>query len=221
LNLVDKTHLNHIDEIWVTAAHLLRFHHLETDETDYDQFYNLETYLTDVVRPRFVAQGFLSALDLFCIIIWKANRAKSKVATNLLGTARSVLGKSNPTLDEATEALTRGLTTLGSPKARMRYLWETWRLRLPMASAILTVLYPTDFTVYDTRVSSVLGKFKHLGAKQSFDALWQEYLAYKASVEAAAPSGLTLREKDRYLWGRSFYEDLQRDLASGFGATQP
>ena len=31
-----------------------------------------------------------------------------------------------------------------------------WKLRLPTASAVLTVLYPEDFTVYDQRVCKML-----------------------------------------------------------------
>ena len=38
----------------------------------------------------------------------------------------------------------------------MRILIEDWAFRLPMASAILTVLYPDSFTVYDIRVCSEL-----------------------------------------------------------------
>ena len=37
-------------------------------------------------------------------------------------------------------------------KVRMRILIEDWAFRLPMASSILTVLYPNSYTVYDVRV---------------------------------------------------------------------
>ena len=37
-----------------------------------------------------------------------------------------------------------------------------WAFRLPTASAILTVLYPDVFTVYDRRVCKVLGAFDQL-----------------------------------------------------------
>src|SRR3990172_5915419 len=62
-----------------------RLSNLEDVGVDYGQFYNLDSYLTDVVRPRFLVQGFLLATDLSCIIIWKANRAKSREAKKLLG----------------------------------------------------------------------------------------------------------------------------------------
>jgi hypothetical protein len=54
--------------------------------TDYRSYYlsNLEGYLLGQVRPNFLRMGFLSASEFFCIVIWKANRAKSKIAKKLL-----------------------------------------------------------------------------------------------------------------------------------------
>ncbi len=51
---------------------------------DYLKLYDLEKYLFDVVRSNFERDRRLSAFDFFCIIIWKANRAKSKIAKKLL-----------------------------------------------------------------------------------------------------------------------------------------
>jgi hypothetical protein len=50
---------------------------------DYLKYYDLETYLFEDVRQRFHKQGKLDAFDLFSIIIWKANRARSKLAQRL------------------------------------------------------------------------------------------------------------------------------------------
>lgn len=47
---------------------------------DYRAFYHLESYLFNTVRIRFLENGFLDAFDFFCIVIWKANRSKSKIA---------------------------------------------------------------------------------------------------------------------------------------------
>jgi hypothetical protein len=55
-----------------------------------------------------------------------------------------------------------------------------WGLRLPMASAILTILYPEDFTVSDVRVCQML----QIDCKDaSFsDSCWQEYERYKEAL---------------------------------------
>ena len=57
-------------------------------------------------------------------------------------------------------------------------LIEKWQLRLPMASAILTVLYPEDFTVYDVRVCNTLGGFHSIADRMAFESMWQEYIAF-------------------------------------------
>jgi hypothetical protein len=174
---------------------------------DYGQFYELERYLFGIVRPRFLAHGRLSAFDFFCIVVWKANRARSRVA-------RRLLAKGHRDLEAAVRELTT--TIVAQPtRARLRYLCEDWGLNLPMASAILTVLYPDEFTVYDSRVCDLLGGFHRLYYTASFDRLWGGYQAYKQRVIEATTECLSLR--DRYLWGKSFHDQLQSDIARGFG----
>ena len=178
-------------------------------DVDYRQFYDLESYLFDVVGQRFRDNGRLEAFDFFCIVIWKANRAKSRVA-------RRLLDFGGGSLEDAVRTLTEGLAGLREPKERLRYLLEEWGFRLPMASAILAVLYPDDFTVYDIRVCDSIGGFHSTGNRTEFSKLWDEYVQFRKAVEEAAPQTLTLRDKDRYLWGKSFHDQLQRDIAREF-----
>ena len=181
---------------------------------DYRRFYHLEDYLFDTVRIHFQEQGYLSALDFFCIVIWKANRAKSKIA-------RRLLSKGYGNLDSAVRELTSGIARQTSPKDCLRYLWEDWQFHLPMATAILAVLYPDEFTVYDSRVCDELGNFYDLGNITKFDKLWLRYLEFRKKVEESVPCDLNLRDKDRYLWGKSFYQQLTRDIARGFAGEHP
>ena len=180
---------------------------------DYRQYYNLETYLFDVVRLRFLERGCLSAFDFFSIIVWKANRAKSKIAARLLR-------RGYQDLEEAVSALTGGLAAQPSPKDRLSHLLVKWGFYLPMASAILTVLYPDEFTVYDVRVCDALGDFHDLAEITRFERLWPRYEQFIEAVVAKAPAGLTLRDKDRYLWGRAFWDQLRQDVDTGFGAAR-
>jgi hypothetical protein len=48
--------------------------------TDYARYYDLESYLFQEVSHRFTSRKPLSAFDFFRIVVWKANRSKSKVA---------------------------------------------------------------------------------------------------------------------------------------------
>jgi len=196
----------------VTSDHLEQ----NTPGEQYLQFYHLESYLFSTVHERFASQGFLCAFDFFCIVIWKANRAKSKVAKKLLGESK------NKTLDEAVIELTKGIVAQETPKMKMRFLMfdgNDIRFRLPMATAILTVLHPDEFTVYDYRVCESFGEFTDLSNITNiakFDKLWEGYLNFKRAVRAKSPDGYSLRDMDRYLWGKSFCEQLQADIRNKF-----
>jgi hypothetical protein len=172
---------------------------------DYKKYYHLEEYLFDEVGKRFIASGEISPEDFFCIISWKANRAKTKTKKRLAALAGGSYGR-------AVELIASGLKSAQQSKDRMKLLMKIWGFQLPMASAILTVLYPTEFTVYDVRICEMLGRFHDLAARGFTDNLWESYLEFKMAVEDAAPDHLALRDKDRYLWGKSFYEQVKRDV---------
>ncbi len=186
---------------------------------DYGIFHNLERYVSDKVHRRFHEHGSLDSFDFFCIIIWKANRAKSKVAERV-ARLDNLKGKG---LDGRIRNLTETLFKIQENKGRMRYLMKGIGFRLPMASSILTVLYPDDFTVYDVRVCSQLRDEKthrRLANKVDFDSIWTGYIQFKKAVEEETPSHLSLRDKDRYLWGKSFHDQLRRDLEHGFNVKE-
>ena len=172
---------------------------------DYSIFAPLEKYLLEAVRPRFREQGYLNAFDFFCIVIWKANRAKSKVAKKLLALSRA------KDLDSACEQLTRGIHAESSDQEKLELLLNEWRFRLPMASAILSILYPERFTIYDFRVCSQIKGFDNLDSK-SIPKKCQEYFRFMETVKGMASEKGTLTEKDRWLWGKSFADDLKRDI---------
>jgi hypothetical protein len=75
---------------------------------DYLRYYHLETYLFEDVHQRFHANRKLDAFDLFSIIIWKANRAKSRLARRLAEKAGS--------LEAAASDFTSALFRAGSAK---------------------------------------------------------------------------------------------------------
>lgn len=177
--------------------------------TGYCKYYHLENYLFDEVSPNFQCTNQLSAFDFFCIVIWKANRAKSKIAKRLLDKGYSNLG-------EAVSTLTEQIIAADSPKEKMRIFLQDWGFHLPMASAILTVLYPEDFTIYDIRVCDVLKNFHDIDNKARFDDRWSGYIQYLSAVKQFDPQELSLRDKDRWLWGKSFHDQLQKDLQCAF-----
>lgn len=182
---------------------------------DFAKYYYLENYLFGEVSERFRREQSLPAFDFFCIVIWKANRAKSKIATRLLA-------HGHDDLDSAVGDLLRQVSDVNDAKARLGILVNGWGFRLPMASAILTVLYPEEFTVYDVRVCDVLGDFKDAQYKANPDVLWDRYSRYVDRVRTEVPAKPNLREKDRFLWGKSFESQLRGDVARCFKeSTEP
>jgi len=174
---------------------------------DYSIFAPLEKYLLETVQPSFQKQGYLGAFDFFCIVIWKANRAKSKVAKKILLCSKA------KNLDGACAQLTRELHGASSDRDKLKLLLDKWKFRLPMASAILSILYPDRFTIYDVRVCSQIKGFDNLDSKkQKVD----EYFRFVSAVKGIVPEKGTLTEKDRWLWGKSFADDLKRDIEVSF-----
>jgi hypothetical protein len=84
----------------------------------------------------------------------------------------------------------------------------------------MTVLWPKDFTVFDTRVCDELVRSGlddfHFLANMAAERLWPDYPRYCEAVAGAVPGSLALRDKDRFLWGRSAAEQLLQDIERGF-----
>ncbi len=175
---------------------------------NYLDYYHLEQYLFNKVGPGFRKTGKIDASDYFCIIIWKANRAKSKEAKRLLS-------KGYKTIQSAVSALAKDIKELKTDKELMSCLIETWGFRLPMASAILSVLYPNKFTVYDVRVCNEIDGYHSIQSRK-FEGLWSGYEEFVQKVKSSTPNELNLRDKDRWLWGRSFHNQLINDIKCKF-----
>lgn len=158
---------------------------------DYAKFYHLERYLLEEVGPQFRSSGTIDPVDLFMIFVWKANRAKTRVRDRLKGHA-------NGSFSNAALEISRALYAAKDHKERLGILMRDWGLRLPMASAILTILYPKDFTVYDVRVCDML-QITCRDLRFS-DKCWKEYETYKEALCKNTPQDLCLRDKDRFLW---------------------
>jgi hypothetical protein len=176
-----------------------------SQSVDYRKFYEAERYLVDEVGPCFRKTGVLEPADLYTIFIWKAERVKNQHKKRL-----AMLGG---TFDNAVRAIASGLFKCSNDKDRLKYLMDEWHFLLPTASAILTILYPKVFTVYDWRVCDELNvaDYDKWKARGFSDNLWNYYQAFKVAVERGTPSHLSLRDKDRFLIGRSTRSSIEAD----------
>jgi hypothetical protein len=176
---------------------------------DYLLYYNAEKYLFEEVRNRFEREQRLDAFDLFTIIIWKAERAKSKLATRLSGLVP------DGNLETVAASLSADLIAAKTPEERLIVLMDKWEFYLPMSTAILSVLWPEEFTVFDVRVCEELESnersFKRLG-NLAAAKIWPEYCKFREAVKDHVKEPYSLREKDRFLWGRSTAIQLREQI---------
>jgi hypothetical protein len=135
-----------------------RFGGVVIQPIDFRKFYDLETYLFTEACKHFAETGTITPFDFYCIIVWKSNRAKSKTKKRLAKLAGGTFGS-------AVATIAAELYESKSPEDRLRVMMEKWKFLLPMASAVLTVLYPDEFTIYDVRVCESIGDFHRLGTQ--------------------------------------------------------
>lgn len=96
---------------------------------------------------------------------------------------------------------------------------------MPFATAILTVLYPDELTVYDVNVCQQLQlmvgeNYVYVGNTSAFETRWQGNQLYRRAVERVVAGNLSLRDKDRFLIGKSFAEKLRQGIETRFDGNQ-
>ena len=179
--------------------------------TDYLKYYDIESYLFNEVASNFEKRGFLTQEEFFCIIIWKANRAKSKIARKF---------DKEASMELAIKKLTSSIYNTDTNKGKLAILINDYGFYLPMASAILSVLYQDSFSIYDVRVCDVLKeKFNtdkyHKLKNWTFERLWVAYQDYlEKTLEVYGKPNY--RDADKYLWSKSFYEQLADNINNRF-----
>jgi hypothetical protein len=171
--------------------------------TDYRKFYDEERYLLHEVGPHFRATGTIEPADFYMILIWKAERAKNKHKERLKK-------KAHGSFEAAVSKVASSLHQTPEQPKRLQILMTEWEFYIPTATAILTILYPEEFTVYDVRVCGQVDCDYKPWRKYS-PQLWEDYERFREAVISNAPADLSLRDKDRFLVGRSFRLDVEKD----------
>jgi len=116
------------------------------DLSGYLKYYFLEDYLFGEVNKNFKKRGYLTPEEFLAIVIWKSNRAKTNVLKGV--------NKNGKTINKITSDIAHAKT----PQQKLETLTSIPGIGIPMASAILTVCYPNDFTIELARRSKILMK---------------------------------------------------------------
>lgn len=177
---------------------------------DFSKYYDLNDYLFNEISKKYHKNKFIDAFDFFCIIIWKANRAKTNIFRKITEIAQI------NDLNKICKDITLNLYNIKNKEEKLKYLLQDWQFGIPMASAILSVLFPHDFTIYDVRVCQILKNHEKLANKTNLNRIINGYFQYVEDVIREVPERHSLREKDIYLWGKSFFLELTQDIKDGF-----
>lgn len=162
----------------------------------YLKYYFLENYLFSEVAKDFQKRGYLTPEEFFAIVIWKSNRAKTNIKRGV--------EKSKKTI----RSITSEVFQVKTPEQKITALTSIPSIGIPMASAILTVCYPDDFTVADYRACAALKNFGEeiIGNPTAKISTYFEYL--EKCKKLARKYNFSLRDFDRILWAKDFYEGI-------------
>ncbi len=174
---------------------------------DYLKYYWLENYLFGEVSGNFQKDGYLSDEDFFAIVIWKRNASKTKIKMGIKNSGK--------TIKEITFEISRTVNI----EQKLEILTSISGIGISIASAILTVLYPTQFTIADYRAgNSLRNKFDGENIPSKISDSKNYFLYLEVCKKLAEKNNLSLRDFDRAIWGMDFYEgksglkDLARSL---------
>jgi thermostable 8-oxoguanine DNA glycosylase len=167
------------------------------------ELYNIEDYLFNKVRERFKPEGAMEPFDFFAIVAWKSNRTKTKIRKGLDDAGKTVQG------------LMKEVAQAATPRDKVEVLLRVWGIGLAIASAILTVCNPDEFTVLDYRAWDVLEGASLQGLREDYPVTPDEYLNYcRVCRQLAEQVGMSLRDLDRALWAKSWRDDLRELVQS-------
>jgi thermostable 8-oxoguanine DNA glycosylase len=167
------------------------------------KLYDIEGYLLDKVSERFEREGAMEPFDFFAIVAWKSNRTKTKIRRGLDDAGKTV----QELMCEVAQAKTS--------RDKVEVLLQVWGIGLAVASAILTVCDPDEFTVLDYRAWDVLEGASLQGLPEHYPATSDEYLDYcRVCRQLAERVGMRLRDLDRALWAKSWRDDLRELVQS-------
>jgi len=163
------------------------------DLKKYLKYYSQEDYIFGEISRNYKKRGYLTPEEFFMVVIWKSNRTKTKVRKEILDSGKTI------------RTITSNVARAKTPAQKLSILTSIFGIGIPVASAILAVCYPDDFTVADYRVRESLRKLGENIADPT--STTRAYLAYvDLCKKLAGQTSLSLRDFDRSLWGRDYYE---------------
>lgn len=169
------------------------------------KYYWLEKDYFPEIREFFFKEHYLKPEQFFAIVFWKSVRPRKLIKDGLRANGKS--------LDESVKQLTQKIFNEKNNSKKLQILLDNNKgFKVSMASAILTVLYPEDFTIYDYRVwnqvKNTMDQKEISNKKDVINLYWKFVKLVKEHT-----NNFTLRDGDRNLWGKSWHYDLQKFIS--------
>jgi len=148
----------------------------------YIELYDAENYLFTVVGPNARKRGCLIFDEFYKICMWKSARQKQRYIGN----------------KDGVEQATKEAFAEADERQKMQILCHLDGVSVPMASALLTVVYPERYAVIDIRCLEMLKKMDcDIGSSASLNT-WLVYLDTMRNM--AQENAVTPRELDMALF---------------------
>lgn len=157
----------------------------------YIELYGDENYLFKVVGPTVKERGYFMFSEFYKICMWKSARQKQRYLKN----------------KDSVEQTSKEAFAEKDERRKMEILCKLNGVSVPMASALLTIVYPDKYAVIDIRCLEMLKKLDcNLGSYPSL-SIWLEYLDTMRIW--ATENNITPRELDMALFAMH-REDLDK-----------
>lgn len=154
----------------------------------------MEDFLFENISKNFKENHYLTKEEFLAIVVWKRKPSAKKIVDSMNETSISV------------DALTKSIFNASTPEEKLKILLSVKQIGIAIASAILTVCYPNDFTVVDYRALNSLKKLDISCSKRPTEQI-EDYLEYvNVCKKESGERGFLLRDFDRMLWAMDFYE---------------
>jgi len=163
----------------------------QTDFKKYIELYNLEDYIFNVVGPQIKERGYMFFADFYKIAMWKSVRQKQKYLQN----------------KDRIESVSKEAFGLNNEAEKIEKLCSLSGVGIPTASAILTIVYPTNYGVIDVRCIEMLQMLKYPIKKTITKNNWLKYLEIIRGI--AKENHITPREVDKALFA------MHREILDG------
>lgn len=152
------------------------------DTKKYLDLYNIEDYLFRIIGPRIRMRGFIEFDEFYQICMWKSARQKQNYIKN-----KNIIND-----------ISRKAFVEKDESSKIKQLLELKGVGIPMASAILTIVFPDKYAVIDVRCIQMLNKIGIKIRETITLNRWIEYL--EIMRELAHENNLIPRQVDQILF---------------------